>query len=183
MNFSLCIAFFTIQDGYRQLAQIPVQSMKGVIRVKFVNEQGLDEAGIDQDGVFKEFLEETISKVFDPALSLFKVCWLFRSWTVLKGFEDTLYIFLQSSKIKEFYDLSFFSKLFSKTYIQNLVWHFMITSKTKLYQYYFTLMKFFMKFLISLRKLWKSIVFSPFNVHVSWQIKLKLFIKPEETSL
>lgn len=74
MTFSLCIAFFTIQDGYRQLAQIPVQSMKGVIRVKFVNEQGLDEAGIDQDGVFKEFLEETISKVFDPALSLFKVC-------------------------------------------------------------------------------------------------------------
>ena len=28
--------------------------------------QGLDEAGIDQDGVFKEFLEETIKKVFDP---------------------------------------------------------------------------------------------------------------------
>nr|XP_022345739.1 ubiquitin-protein ligase E3B-like [Crassostrea virginica] len=62
-----------VEDGYRQLAQIPAQSMKGVIRVKFVNEQGLDEAGIDQDGVFKEFLEETISKVFDPALSLFKV--------------------------------------------------------------------------------------------------------------
>lgn len=85
--------------------------MKGVIRVKFVNEQGLDEAGIDQDGVFKEFLEETISKVFDPALSLFKVCWLIRSWTVLKGFEDALYIFLQSSKIKKFYVLSFFLKI------------------------------------------------------------------------
>jgi len=28
-----------------------------------VNIQGLDEAGIDQDGVFKEFLEETIKKV------------------------------------------------------------------------------------------------------------------------
>ncbi|XP_055995388.1 ubiquitin-protein ligase E3B-like isoform X2 [Ostrea edulis] len=63
----------TVEDGYRQLAQIPSQSMKGVIRVKFVNEQGLDEAGIDQDGVFKEFLEETIAKVFDPSLSLFKV--------------------------------------------------------------------------------------------------------------
>ncbi|KAJ1365902.1 hypothetical protein KIN20_026372 [Parelaphostrongylus tenuis] len=32
---------------------------------------GLDEAGIDQDGVFKEFLELTIKKVFDPALNLF----------------------------------------------------------------------------------------------------------------
>ena len=48
-------------------------AMKGLIRVKFVNEQGLDEAGIDQDGVFKEFLEETIAKVFDPSLNLFKV--------------------------------------------------------------------------------------------------------------
>jgi ubiquitin-protein ligase E3 B len=36
-----------------------------------VNQQGLDEAGIDQDGVFKEFLEETIKRVFDPGLSLF----------------------------------------------------------------------------------------------------------------
>nr|XP_009915141.1 PREDICTED: ubiquitin-protein ligase E3B isoform X1 [Haliaeetus albicilla] len=46
--------------------------MKGVIRVKFVNDLGVDEAGIDQDGVFKEFLEEIIKKVFDPALNLFK---------------------------------------------------------------------------------------------------------------
>ena len=35
--------------------------------------QGLDEAGIDQDGVFKEFLEETIKRVFNPSLNLFKV--------------------------------------------------------------------------------------------------------------
>ena len=35
--------------------------------------QGLDEAGIDQDGVFKEFLEEIIQKVFNPGLNLFKV--------------------------------------------------------------------------------------------------------------
>ena len=41
--------------------------------------QGLDEAGIDQDGVFKEFLEETIQKVFDPSLNLFRV----RSLTTL----------------------------------------------------------------------------------------------------
>ncbi|WAR01500.1 UBE3B-like protein, partial [Mya arenaria] len=51
------------EDGYRQLAQQPARSMKGLIRVRFINEQGLDEAGIDQDGVFKEFLEETINRV------------------------------------------------------------------------------------------------------------------------
>ncbi|RCN36757.1 HECT-domain protein [Ancylostoma caninum] len=39
---------------------------------KFVTaDKGLDEAGIDQDGVFKEFLELTIKQVFDPALNLF----------------------------------------------------------------------------------------------------------------
>lgn len=62
-----------VEDGYRQLAQLPPRALKGVIRVKFINEQGLDEAGIDQDGVFKEFLEETITRVFDPGLNLFKV--------------------------------------------------------------------------------------------------------------
>ncbi|XP_072380057.1 ubiquitin-protein ligase E3B [Diabrotica undecimpunctata] len=61
-----------VEDGYRQLAMLPSQSLKGVIRVRFINEQGLDEAGIDQDGVFKEFLEESIKKVFDPSLNLFK---------------------------------------------------------------------------------------------------------------
>ncbi|KAF5298208.1 hypothetical protein FQA39_LY02632 [Lamprigera yunnana] len=62
-----------VEDGYRQLALLPPQSLKGVIRVRFINEQGLDEAGIDQDGVFKEFLEESIKKIFDPSLNLFKV--------------------------------------------------------------------------------------------------------------
>ncbi|XP_026282026.1 ubiquitin-protein ligase E3B [Frankliniella occidentalis] len=61
-----------VEDGYRQLALLPPQALKGVIRVRFINEQGLDEAGIDQDGVFKEFLEETIKRVFDPTLNLFK---------------------------------------------------------------------------------------------------------------
>uniref|UniRef100_A0A673M1K2 Ubiquitin-protein ligase E3B n=1 Tax=Sinocyclocheilus rhinocerous TaxID=307959 RepID=A0A673M1K2_9TELE len=59
-------------DGYDQLRRLPVNSIKGVIRVKFVNDLGMDEAGIDQDGVFKEFLEEIIKKVFNPALNLFK---------------------------------------------------------------------------------------------------------------
>lgn len=61
-----------VEDGYRQLAALPARSLKGIIRVRFINQQGLDEAGIDQDGVFKEFLEETIKKVFDPSLNLFK---------------------------------------------------------------------------------------------------------------
>ncbi|KAF2369027.1 HECT domain [Trinorchestia longiramus] len=60
-----------VEDGYRQLNTLSPNALKGVIRVRFVNEQGLDEAGIDQDGVFKEFLEETLKRVLDPSLNLF----------------------------------------------------------------------------------------------------------------
>lgn len=42
-----------VEDGYRQLAALPSRALKGCVRVRFINEQGLDEAGIDQDGVFK----------------------------------------------------------------------------------------------------------------------------------
>ncbi|CAJ0598217.1 unnamed protein product [Cylicocyclus nassatus] len=60
-----------VEDGYRQLSMLSTRALKSTIRVKFINQQGLDEAGIDQDGVFKEFLELTIKQVFDPALNLF----------------------------------------------------------------------------------------------------------------
>ncbi|CAI4227822.1 unnamed protein product [Auanema sp. JU1783] len=60
-----------VEDGYRQLSMLSDKAMKNVIRVKFVNQQGLEEAGIDQDGVFKEFLEMTIKHVFNPSLNLF----------------------------------------------------------------------------------------------------------------
>lgn len=60
-----------VEDGYQQLVRLPPHALKGLIRVKFINDFGLDEAGIDQDGVFKEFLEDTIKRVFDPALNLF----------------------------------------------------------------------------------------------------------------
>ena len=33
---------------------------------------GLAEAGIDQDGVFKEFLEEINKRIFDPQCNLFR---------------------------------------------------------------------------------------------------------------
>lgn len=57
----MCCRSRIVEDGYRQLALLPAQALKGVIRVRFINEQGLDEAGIDQDGVFKgQFLVKSI---------------------------------------------------------------------------------------------------------------------------
>lgn len=60
-----------IEDGFNHLSKLTTAALKSTVRVKFINEQGLDEAGIDQDGVFKEFLELTLKKVFDPQLNLF----------------------------------------------------------------------------------------------------------------
>ncbi|CAI2349763.1 unnamed protein product [Caenorhabditis sp. 36 PRJEB53466] len=60
-----------IEDGFAHLSKLTIPALKATIRVKFINEQGLDEAGIDQDGVFKEFLELTLKKVFDPQMNLF----------------------------------------------------------------------------------------------------------------
>ena len=45
-----------IEDAYTNLANLPPNLLKGTIRISFINDFGLREAGIDQDGVFKEFL-------------------------------------------------------------------------------------------------------------------------------
>jgi ubiquitin-protein ligase E3 B len=52
-----------VEDGYRQLASLSSNALRSTIRVKFINQLGLEEMGIDQDGVFKEFLELTLKKV------------------------------------------------------------------------------------------------------------------------
>ncbi|KAM3177719.1 hypothetical protein ACTXT7_003990 [Hymenolepis weldensis] len=59
-------------DGYQQLANLTPTQLRMKIRVQFINTLGLDEVGIDLDGVFKEFLEETLRRVFDPTLNLFR---------------------------------------------------------------------------------------------------------------
>ncbi len=59
-----------IEDGMEQINSLP--SLKTTIRVKMVNEFGLGEAGIDQDGVFKEFLLDVIKLLLKPELNLFR---------------------------------------------------------------------------------------------------------------
>ena len=55
------------------LAPFTGRELRQTIRVKFYNDLGLAEAGIDQDGVFKEFLEEINKRIFDPQCNLFKM--------------------------------------------------------------------------------------------------------------
>ncbi|KAI8884282.1 HECT-domain-containing protein [Backusella circina FSU 941] len=60
-----------LEDGYHGLCGLSPSSWKGNIRVSFVNELGVDEAGIDQGGPFKDFITMLISEAFEPNHGLF----------------------------------------------------------------------------------------------------------------
>ncbi|KAF9279016.1 hypothetical protein BGZ68_008174, partial [Mortierella alpina] len=62
---------YVLEDGYQSLGQLSASGWKNTIRVKFVNEVGADEAGIDQGGPFKEFMESFLEAGFSPNLNLF----------------------------------------------------------------------------------------------------------------
>ena len=55
-----------VEDGFNNLSAFTARELRQTIRVKFYNDLGLAEAGIDQDGVFKEFLEEINKRILDP---------------------------------------------------------------------------------------------------------------------
>ena len=46
--------------------------LKNAVKVAFISSLGYEEAGIDQRGVFKEFLEETCKKAFASELNFFQ---------------------------------------------------------------------------------------------------------------
>jgi ubiquitin-protein ligase E3 C len=60
-----------LEDGMNALSAKLTESLEGIIRVQFVNEQGLDEAGVDGGGLFKDFLNDLITEAFDPKFGLF----------------------------------------------------------------------------------------------------------------
>ncbi|KAF9907423.1 hypothetical protein EC991_010984 [Linnemannia zychae] len=62
---------YVLEDGYQSLGQLSANGWKNTIRVKFTNEVGAAEAGIDQGGPFKEFMESFLEAGFSPNLNLF----------------------------------------------------------------------------------------------------------------
>lgn len=45
------------QDGFVQLGGLQGEELRGRLRIKFVDEFGVEEAGVDGGGLFKDFLE------------------------------------------------------------------------------------------------------------------------------
>ncbi|KAJ3107013.1 hypothetical protein HDU97_004982 [Phlyctochytrium planicorne] len=59
------------EDSFRDLKSLK-HELKGRIAITFISDQGLEEAGIDGGGVFKEFLTCLTDCAFDPAFGLFE---------------------------------------------------------------------------------------------------------------
>ncbi|KAI8854456.1 hypothetical protein BC829DRAFT_359730, partial [Chytridium lagenaria] len=58
------------EDGFTSLNNLS-SNLKGRVAITFISDQGLEEAGIDGGGVFKEFLTCLSEKAFDPSFGLF----------------------------------------------------------------------------------------------------------------
>lgn len=61
-----------VEDSFAQLHSLPDELWHGTIRVEYVNELGLEEAGVDGGGIFKDFLENITRSAFDVQFGLFK---------------------------------------------------------------------------------------------------------------
>lgn len=59
------------EDAFDKLSPENEPNLRTRFRVQMVNEQGLDEAGIDGGGIFREFLSELIKTAFDPNRGFF----------------------------------------------------------------------------------------------------------------
>ncbi|CAD7703489.1 unnamed protein product [Ostreobium quekettii] len=59
-----------LYDGFNQLNSLGA-SLKSRVRIQFIDEHGLPEAGVDGGGLFKDFMEELVKRGFDPQYALF----------------------------------------------------------------------------------------------------------------
>ncbi|KAI0504427.1 hypothetical protein KFK09_015379 [Dendrobium nobile] len=60
------------EDAFNQLSVLSTEELRGSIRVSFVNEFGVEEAGIDGGGIFKDFMENITQAAFNVQYGLFK---------------------------------------------------------------------------------------------------------------
>lgn len=66
--------FVTVQRGHfldHGSTALSDGNLKGRVRIHMINEQGLEEAGVDGGGIFKEYLEGVIAEGFNPESGLF----------------------------------------------------------------------------------------------------------------
>ncbi|KAL1497278.1 hypothetical protein ABEB36_008270 [Hypothenemus hampei] len=60
---------YLYEDAFEKISTI--NDMKARLRIVFINSVGLEEAGIDGGGIFKEFINEVLKTAFDPNRGFF----------------------------------------------------------------------------------------------------------------
>lgn len=59
------------EDSFEKLSPENEPDLKPKLKVQMINQMGMDEAGIDGGGIFREFLSELIKTAFDPNRGFF----------------------------------------------------------------------------------------------------------------
>ncbi|KAB0798693.1 hypothetical protein PPYR_09686 [Photinus pyralis] len=62
---------YLYEDAFEKLSYQNEIDLRHRIRIQFINNAGLEEAGIDGGGIFKEFLSEVLKTSFDPTRGFF----------------------------------------------------------------------------------------------------------------
>lgn len=61
-----------LEDSFNQLSALSDDDLRERMRVTFINELGVEEAGVDGGGIFKDFMENVTRAAFDIQYGLFK---------------------------------------------------------------------------------------------------------------
>ncbi|ESO11703.1 hypothetical protein HELRODRAFT_108942 [Helobdella robusta] len=64
---------YIYEDAFEKLSPENEPNLKGRLQIKLINAAGLDEAGVDGGGLFREFMSELVKTGFDPNLGFFKM--------------------------------------------------------------------------------------------------------------
>lgn len=62
---------YLYEDAFDKLSQRNDDDLRHKLRIQFINNVGLEEAGIDGGGIFKEFINEVLKTAFDPNRGFF----------------------------------------------------------------------------------------------------------------
>lgn len=62
---------YLYEDAFEKISAKSESDLKHRLRIQFINSAGLEEAGIDGGGIFKEFINEVLKTAFDPNRGFF----------------------------------------------------------------------------------------------------------------
>lgn len=115
---------FEIEDGLDKFLKI--KNLRNLIRVRYVNEHGIEEIGIDGGGILKDYLTVVCKKAFDPNYGLFieteeKTLWPNPHIENVHYNYQELYLFLGKIIGKAVYENILIEPIFSRSFLNNLL--------------------------------------------------------------